>query len=63
MNAKTYAPALKPLDHPQRLIPVTWHRQTAPVACRVTQPGYYLIGLRMRMQHIQRQGRLTYRVP
>ena len=63
MNSKPATPALKPLDQPHHVIHITWFRQTTPVACRVTQPGYYLIGLRMRMQHIQRQGRLTARVP
>jgi hypothetical protein len=61
MNTKpaTPTPKLKPLDMPQRIIPVAWLRQSPPVQCRVTQPGYYLIGLRLRMQHIQRQGRST----
>jgi len=63
MNSKPAAPILKPLDLPQRTIPITWPRPAAPVACRVTQPGYYLIGLRMRMQHIQRQSRPQPRIP
>lgn len=63
MNTKPAAPSLKPLDLPQRIVPVTWFRQSTPVRCRVTQPGYYLIGLRLRMQHIQRQGRPVPKIP
>jgi hypothetical protein len=64
MNTKPAAPApkLKPLDLPQRIIPVAWLRETTTVQCRI-QPGYYLIGLRLRMQHIQRQGRPLRKIP
>ncbi len=63
MNTKSAAPILKPLDLPHRTIPIVWSRRAAPITCRITQPGYYLIGLRMQMQHIQKQKRPASRHP
>lgn len=61
MNTKPAAPVpvMKPIDEPQRIIPVAWPRKRSPVQCRITQPGYYLMGLRLRIQHLRRPGRIA----